>query len=132
MSASSWPVGPQLVCAEPQSGDGKTDVITPMSVRSAPAIWCLTAAWPAFQPKRPRRESLVTGSVTTRKRPEMPSPFASSGSASAITALSGIASSRPMPTSCGETRAEYAAGVAPLNDVVRFAKAVLLPSSRRY
>ena len=63
-------------------------------------------AWPAFQPKRPRRDWPVCGSVTTCRRPEMPSPLLSLGSVSACTALSEIASSRPRPTSCGAMRAE--------------------------
>src|SRR5690349_8762438 len=44
VSLYSAVAAPQLVCAEPQSGLGNTDVSTPMSVLSAPATWCRTLA----------------------------------------------------------------------------------------
>ena len=74
-----------------------------MSPRKAPAVCCSTVGWLAFQPNRPRVSFPLRTSQTMLGLPDIPLPSASSGSANASMAVSGIASSSPMPTIAGAT-----------------------------
>ena len=75
-----------------------------MSPWNAPAVCCSTVAALAFQPKRPSAGPAARASHTMLARPEMPSPSASSGSAASRIDSAGMASSRPMPITCGASR----------------------------
>jgi hypothetical protein len=60
-------------CSSTLPLSGNKLVPTPMSWKAASATWCRRSTFAAFQPKRPTRSSLLTGSLTKLARPEMPS-----------------------------------------------------------
>ena len=77
-----------------------------MSPEKAEADCSRIVGCPAFQPKRPSIGAPVASESTRFGRPLMPSPSASSGSASARMSSSGTASSSPRPIICGATRGD--------------------------
>ena len=76
---------------------GISRLVMPISLRAASAEKVSTVATCAFQPKRPARSgpSGSSSGCTQCTRPEMPSPFVSSGSARAAMSASGMASTMP-------------------------------------
>ena len=81
-------------------------VESPISpAKASAACWAMVGT-PAFQPKRPSMTLSCSRDQTRFGLPEMPSLFASSGSALARICSSGTASSRPSPIIGGATRGE--------------------------